>query len=99
MVMVGHFDPSWIRVVRGTVFGTCEYMAGILREAGGESADEEDMEDGCLAFRTGAGALEMTELGAGESEISADVCTCLGHDLKDVDPGGVGAGIPCTHCE
>ena len=70
---VGHFDPSWIKGVRGTVFGPFEYMAGILRGAGGESADEEDVEDGCLAFGIGAGVLEMTELGAGESGISADV--------------------------
>ena len=85
------------------MFGPFEYTVGILQAAGGESADEEDVVDGCLAgclgFRTGAGALEMTELGAGESEIGADVCTCLGCDLKDVDPGGVGAGILCAHCE
>ena len=79
--------------MRGMVFGPFEYTVGILQGEGGESADEEDVEDGCLAFGTGAGALEMTELGAGESGISADVCTCLGHDLKDADPGGVGAGI------
>ena len=57
------------------------------------------MEDGCLAFGTGAGALEMTELGAGGSGIGVDVCTSLGCDLKDVDPGGVGAGIACARCE
>ena len=61
--MVGHFDPSWINVVSGTLFGFFEYMVGIMKMAGGEAVDKEEDEEEYLVFRTGAGGSGTMESG------------------------------------
>ena len=100
--MVGHFDPSWINIVSGILFGLFEYTVGVMQMAGCEAADEEEEEERYLVFRTGAGALGMMESGTGESGMSTDVhnvCAHLCCDPKDAGPGIKGAGIPCVRCE
>ena len=93
-VTVGHFDPFWIKVVRGTLFGPFEYTASILQRMGGEAEDEEEVEDECLCFRAGADDSGTTELGISDSwmgcsGMGTNVCIQPDHDFKDLECSGV----------
>ena len=101
VVTVGHFNPSWIKVVRGTLFGPFENTPDILWRMGDEAEEEEEVGDGCLIFRAGTDGsgrkgLGIHEFWTGGSGMDTNVCAQSDRDFGVLGiSGSVGAGMPC----